>query len=332
MKVRNACLGVGLALSLGISVPAGAADWGSSGGSTKDYSRGATPVPAVAVPAPVPVPEYRGGWYFRFDAGAGVIDQPSTSESGFIYGRDDGPGPTTGPADERYLNTSWFSNDFETFATLGGGVGYDFGRGWRADATVEKRTMNIVQIDGSDTWDHHEYSTGCGGCTTYAVLDADGNGIADQKTTIKVNDKTKLDGTIWLANIYYDLFTSRGFTPYIGAGAGIAWNVISRRHQNDVTTCDNTSTPACSTQVAYSSTDVYHNVDKATFAGAVMAGVSYDLSDMTTLDFGYRYMHIAGTEVSVDIPDTKGNVDHSRLKIGDQNVHQLRAGVRLNFN
>ena len=332
MNVRNACLGAGLLLSLGASIPADAADWGNGGGSSRDYSRGATAVPAVPVPAPVPIPVYLGGWYIRLDAGVGVIGEPSLSESGYVYGKDDGPGPLTGPADPRTIQSAWFGNDFDTFATLGGGVGYDFGHGWRADATVEKRTLNVIQIGGTDSWDSYTYNTTCAGCTTYGILDGNGDGKADQKTTYHIDDKTKLDGTIWLVNAYYDLFTTRGFTPYIGAGAGVVWNVISRRHKDDTSTCVLTSTPACATQVPVSSTDVAQSVDKATFAAAAMAGVSYELTETTSLDIGYRYLYMGGTEISLDIPDSKGNLDHSRLKIGDQSVHQVRAGVRFNFN
>ena len=330
MKVRNACFGLALALSFGVSASAEAADWGNGGGSVKDYSGGATPVPAVPVPAPVPSPEDQGGWYIRLDAGAGVINEPSMSESGFIFGKDDGPGPLSGPADPRTISSSWFSSDFQTFATLGGGVGYDFGHGWRVDATVEKRTMNLVQIDATDSWSSYAYNTSCagGGCTTaYGIINGNSDGIADQRTTIRIDDKVKLDGTVWMANLYYDLFTTRGFTPYVGAGAGIMWNVISRRHQSDVTTCDMTTTPACATQVPVSSTLVGKSVDKATFAAAAMAGVSYELTDVTTLDIGYRYMLLGGTEISTGI-----NGDHSRIRIGDQNVHQVRAGLRFNFN
>ena len=340
MNVRNACLGAGLLLSLGVSIPADAADWGNGGGSSRDYSRGATAVPAVPVPAPVPIPEYRGGWYIRLDAGVGVIGEPSLSESGYKYGEWDGiagaPGTTAGP-DLLSLNSSWFSSDFDTFATVGGGVGYDFGHGWRVDATVEKRLLNVIQIGGTDSWESWKYDPQGTGSTTYGLFDNSGptgspDGKGDLKTTIHIDDKTKLDGTIWMLNAYYDLFTTRGFTPYIGAGAGVMWNVISRRHKNDITRCDTTGTPPCDTQVPVSSTDVAQSVDKATFAGAAMAGVSYELTETTSLDIGYRYLYMGGTEISLDIPDSKGNLEHSRLKIGDQGVHQVRAGVRFNFN
>ncbi len=328
MKVQIAWLSLGLALGSIVIQPAHAADFGNSGGSTRTESYRDVGVPAaIPVPAPVPIPEYRGGWYFRFDAGVGVISQPSFTEEGFIYGKDDGPGPVTGPADPITLSTSWFNGDFDTFSTVGAGLGYTFGSGWRGDLTVEKRSLNTAQIDGSDSWSSYDYSKSCGGCMTYALIDANKDGIGDRRTTIKVNDRTKLDGTIWMANAYYDLFTSHGFTPYVGAGAGVMWNVITRKHESDVSTCDTTTVPSCATQVAVSSTVVDKALDRATLAGALMAGVSYDISDITTIDVGYRYLHLGGTEISMDI-----NGDHSHVKIGDQNVHQVRAGLRFNFN
>ena len=121
MKVQIAWLSLGLALGSIVIQPAHAADFGNSGGSTRTESYRDVGVPAaIPVPAPVPIPEYRGGWYFRFDAGVGVISQPSFTEEGFIYGKDDGPGPVTGPADPITLSTSWFNGDFDTFSTVGG--------------------------------------------------------------------------------------------------------------------------------------------------------------------------------------------------------------------
>jgi opacity protein-like surface antigen len=327
MKVRNACLFSGLAMGLGMSAPADAADWGSRGETARVYSGGAQSVPAVPVPAPVPIPEYNGGWYIRLDAGIGMIGEPSISESGFIYGENDGPGPIGGPADARYLSSSWFDNDFRTFATLGGGVGYDFGRGWRMDATVEKRTMNKMQINGTDSWNTYGYDTTCAPCTTYGIIDANGDGAPDSKTTFHVSDVAKIDGTVWMANLYYDLFTTRGFTPYIGAGAGFMWNVVSRHHESEVTQCDLTAVPACATQASVSSVVAGSDADKITLAAAAMAGVSYELTDITTLDVGYRYLYMGGTQVSTDI-----NGHYSTIKFGDQSVHQVRAGLRFNFN
>ena len=203
--------------------------------------------------------------------------------------------------------------------------------------TGEKRSKGDIHINGTDSWDTWEYDAACG-CNPYHVLDktspdgtggvaAPGDGLPDKKTTITVKETAKIDGTVWMANLYYDLAPRGRFVPYVGAGLGIAWNVFSRGHTDTVTTCDVQTIPSCQSQKLQSSTTAGSSVDRATLAAALMAGVSYDITDITTLDVGYRYLFVGGTDVQTDI-----GAYHSKLSVGDQNIHQLRAGVRFNFN
>ncbi len=295
MKVRIACISVALAAAM----PATAADWNDGGGSLKDMSGSA----AIAVPAPVPVQTYRGAWYFRVDGGIGSIDTPTLSETGLDIGDRDGPGPAAGP-DFMATNPAWFSGDFSTFATVGGGAGYNFGRGFRMDATIEKRFQDSVAMTGTAEWATHACATSCWA--------PNGN-----TTNFEVTDETKIDSTIWMVNAYYDLFSNRGFTPYIGAGIGFAWNELNRRHDSTY----EVSTGSTVNEAAFG------RANKFTLAAAAMAGVSYDLTEMTSVDIGYRYLFIAGSDVAININD-----DISRVEIGDQHVHQVRAGLRFNVN
>ena len=305
MKVRIACISVALAAAL----PASAADWNDGAGSLKDMSGAA----AVAVPAPVPVQTYRGAWYFRFDGGIGSINTPSLLESGLDIGDRDGPGPATGP-DFRATQPDWFSADFSTFATVGGGAGYNFSNGFRVDATIEKRFKDDVLLEGTDSWETHSacLATGC-----WQPL------VPASTTNFDVTDETKIDATLWMVNAYYDLFSNRGFTPYIGAGIGFAWNELNRRHTSTYTVCDD-ATGICGAPTTESASG---RANKFTLAYAAMAGVSYDLTEMTAVDLGYRYLFISGSDIAIDIND-----DISRVEIGDQHVHQFRAGLRFNVN
>ena len=314
-----------LAMSAATLTSATAADWNNGAGSIKDMS-GTSGVP---VPAPVPIPVSLGGWYLRLDAGVGIINEPDVSESGWAYGTVDGPGPLSGPGDARYMSSSWFNTDFATFTTWGGGVGYNFGHGWRFDVTGEKRSKGDIFINGTDSW--NSYGVDPCNCNQYTVIDNGPNGapdgLPDRKTTITVKETAKIDGTVWMANLYYDLAPRGRFVPYVGAGLGIAWNVFSRGHTDTVTTCDLTAFLPCTSQTLQSSTTAGSSVDRATLAAALMAGISYDITDITTLDVGYRYLFVGGTDVQTDI-----GAYHSKLSVGDQNIHQLRAGVRFNLN
>ena len=349
MKVQIACLSV-LAAMTAATVSATAADFGNVppggvvDGGIRDYG-GAGGVP---VPAPVPTPDYKPSWYFRIDAGLGMISSPSVSESGYKYGGLINGGAYTGDhtGSNGYdgsfangptlqdLDPTWFASDFSNLSTFGGGVGYYLGDGWRMDATVEKRSNDQIGINGSDSWDSHSYYTDVlSGVDVYGTdpggdLDGDGDPSGpevDRRSTITVSDKTDVDGTVWMANAYYDLTTHRGFTPYVGAGLGFVWNELDRTHTTTVTSCELES-PCGGTSTVYSTTATNH-ANTISLAAAAMVGLSYDVSEITTIDVGYRYLYLGGTDFSTTIDGVA-----SRLSIGDQSVHQIRAGLRFNVN
>ncbi len=328
IQIARSSIGVamGLALSL-IAQSATAADWGSAGnGGIRDYG-------GVPVPAPVPIPDYAPSWYFRLDAAIGVISEPDISESGFIYGLD-GPGPVTGPGDARALPSSLFSGDFSNLLTLGGGVGYYLGNGWRIDATVEKRSKDDAYIQGEDEYETNGYADFDSNPLTpdtWGVLDTNANGIADDHSRLTISDESAIKGTVWMANVYYDLANARGFTPYVGAGVGFVWNQISRVHTSTLDYCDNEAAApnGClgGVYTGGTTTTVQDKSDTVSLAAAAMAGFSYDISDITAVDVGYRYLFLGGTDFVMGI-----NGVESRISFGDQHVHQVRAGLRFNVN
>lgn len=334
MKVQNLCVAVAGLLAV-TAQSANAADWGyGERGAARTY-----PVPAVAVPAPVPIPDYRPSWYFRLDAGIGTIGSPSLSERGYQYGGlINGGAYTSGTTgDNAYgapgasgpllqsVDPTWFSSDFSNLATFGGGVGYYLGGGWRIDATIEKRSNDQAQFSATETWDSYSYYGG-----GPLVFGTDRNGATlpvDSRTTLNVIDRVDVDGTAWLGNLYYDLASHRGFTPYIGLGLGFVWHQFDRTHSTTVTQCDAEATPGCSGGATVYSTSASTSANKVALAAAAMVGLSYDVSDITAIDVGYRYLYLGGADVVMDIDGSP-----SRFSIGDQHIHQVRAGLRFNVN
>ena len=130
--------------------------------------------------------------------------------------------------------------------------------------------------------------------------------------TETVNDNTTLNGGIVLFNAYYDFEKWGRFRPYAGAGLGFAINEFVR---------DSTVTV-----LAVTSVDPFKRTT-GTLASAVMAGVSYDVSDITTIDLNYRFLWAEGDGVSILV-----NGAPSQVSFGDTFQHQLRAGVRFNVN
>jgi opacity protein-like surface antigen len=306
--------GLGMLLAVAVSTPALAADWSGAGAAAsaiKNYGSVAVPVPA-----PVPVPIHRAQWYFRLDVGIGLGDDPGSSENGLEFGYPDRPDPT-GTAPEPFgTRSSWFDNDFDTFVTWGGGVGYYWSDHIRTDVTGEARTDAEVHIDGVETWRKHDYSSGLYAPTTPPTQ-------VNQYTS----DDTSLNGGVVLFNAYYDFANGGPFTPYIGGGIGFAINELSRHHATRVTECPATSTPPCDVETqtnAYNESEKTHTVSLAAMG---TAGFSYAVTDITAVDLNYRLLYIGGSDVDMVV-----NGYRSTVSIGDTVEHQLRAGLRFNVN
>src|SRR5690606_2051787 len=93
---------------------------------------------------------------------------------------------------------------------FGAGIGYQFNDWLRADATLALSKGNVRFA--------HVAESACGG----------GPG-----TACGIEDRTSMRNISAFANIYADLGTVAGFTPYVGVGAGVAhiqWQEGSRAY------------------------------------------------------------------------------------------------------
>jgi opacity protein-like surface antigen len=137
-----------------------------------------------------------------------------------------------------------------------------------------------------------------------------------------------------LANLYADLPVSERFTPYIGAGIGYVRHQLKGRSFSRVTQCVDTS-DCHPTLVDAQPGAVVLNTTTTTTAGginyqlaaALMAGFTYKVWDNTKLDIGYRWLHLQGTSYTGRSPGLVEN-----LKIPDQNIHEMRVGLRYDIN
>ncbi|MBZ7923166.1 porin family protein [Ensifer adhaerens] len=128
-----------------------------------------------------------------------------------------------------------------------------------------------------------------------------------------------------MVNAYMDFGTLAGFTPYVGGGIGatrLNWDTAV-----ESATCVAGGGACAGSPTAAS----YEGRDSWRFTYALMAGVSYDLSDQLKLDVGYRYSHIAdgemfgfGAEALVGATGDKGFDD-------GLSRHEIRAGLRFSF-
>lgn len=322
MKTMLKCAGLGAALLAAASLPAQAADWHVGSGGAKDM-RGAAAVP---VPAPMPIPDYKSEWYFRVDAGIGLGGGGRDgSESGMAWGTTNGPpalpGDLFGAA--RGSQSSWFNDDFDTFITYGGGVGRYWSDRFRTDLTLEALSDGEVTIEGVDRYDRY--------VNNVATYDP----VVGSQVNVYVSDVTKVDTVVAMLNAYYDFGKLHGFTPYVGGGLGVAVHYLNRRHAASETTCDDTVTDGTcdfGTETVGATATQRSKQTDFSLAAALTAGLSYQLSEITLLDFNYRYLYVGGTEISMAVTDAGGNASRSTVSVGEISEHQLRAGLRFNIN
>lgn len=208
----------------------------------------------------VPV-EVGSGWYLRGSVGYAFA---TSADGAFNY---------------RVFNvgTGTYGSAAFTTASVTGGISYGIGFGYaftdliRADLTAER--FNI-RFNGTRT-----FATPCAGFAA--------------GTTCVSNDTATLNGTTVMANGYVDLGTFAGFTPYVGAGAGVthvSWTNLSSTY---ACVSGGVACPATATTPTTA-----NGQSSWRFSYAAMAGMAYDINDKLKVRLGYKYKKISGGPMS----------------------------------
>lgn len=274
--------------------------------------------PLIVPEEPVVLEEYQpveigSGWYIRADIGYSIT-------TGF---RDRSSAGTIGGVPTQF--------DESTNAANGSvAVGYHINDIFRTE--VEFGFVHSSRFGGS-------YAASCGGTeiVTRQVIDpltgqpvtevVSGPGPSTRPCTGRDSGQTSIwDG---LVNVYADLGTVAGFTPYVGAGLGLAYTK-TRAAVGDKRCLDQSNTVGGATTsfICHGS-----NGTGATYSGfatgqqkfslawALNAGVSYDLTQNSKLDLGYRYLSMPGTP-------TLTNTGSGTLFGTGMDSHEIRVGLR----
>jgi len=111
--------------------------------------------------------------------------------------------------------------------------------------------------------------------------------------------KAEIGAKTLLANIYWDLAEYKGFTPYVGAGIGLAF--VNTEASVLGFTKDN---------------------NKTVVAGQIGLGCAYAFNDTFSVDLGYRFLAIGD-----------GEVEYEGIKLESKDIyaHQIMLGVRMTF-
>lgn len=197
--------------------------------------------------------------------------------------------------DDPYKNSTFGSGGYSIVlnesaqpVTASFGIGYHFNDFLRAEANVGTLPY---------------YKAGL----NYLTVDA--NNVVESNVDVEAKNR------MWsgIVNVYGDLGTVAGFTPYVGAGVGM---VSSKRryhfHQNFADT----------NIVDYDFVDSKRNYS---FAYTLGAGVAYNVSKNLAIDVGYQYMSAPDAE-HIEITGPASYAVHKGV-----DFHQVKVGLRYSL-
>jgi opacity protein-like surface antigen len=244
------------------------------------------PFPGFAAPAPhEDMVEFASNWYIRGDLAYAQETFPDIAPFAF------GSSPSA-------LNTY----------SAGAGMGYKVNYWFRTDLILDYRSMI--------------HAVGSSAPMACSALLADPN--TGLLTPFPESCTGHFDSEIhrWdlLANGYLDLGTWDGFTPYLGAGAGVSWG----RTKQSVNFTFGNGLP-CQANCAIGG-NAFSDFDRSEsnvtyrFAWAVMAGVAIAMTDHAQLDVGYRFLDLGSI---TGISSVTGTSVTQRVR-----ANEVRAGVR----
>lgn len=181
-----------------------------------------------------------------------------------------------------------FHEEIEGGWSFGGGAGMYFTQNFRGDVTVERRFETMARGTLLDT------GIGSAGVREFG-----------------------LESTLVMFNLYYDFDNRSRFTPYIGAGLGVAVH---------------DTTPGTVALTA-GGTGTIAGESKTDAAGALMAGVSVALLDNVHFDVGYRFLYLgsATTGELVATPAGGATVRSNDPTVEDLHAHEIKFGLRYDW-
>jgi opacity protein-like surface antigen len=285
-KLKLSLAGAALALAV---LPAHAADLGNYGGSIKD---------GYAAPAPMAA---AGNCYIRGDVGYSASGDPDVKwpvNNGVFTGDDNGNGVVDyDEIDHRFVTSNVSNVSFENTWLAEGGVGCGSGsRGFRGELMFGYRGDR--KLDGEPGF--------------FDPGPPVGSPIGSPHPVVDDPLHTSITSYTLMLNGYKDLGNFGGFTPYVGAGVGVAYHIV-----DDVYFTGNPN--------LVNSIDGDRDIS---FAWSLMAGVGYQLSQNTVLDIGYRYIDMG--KATSERSDSAGFVN-PRVNIDDIDAHEIKIGLRYHF-
>jgi len=163
------------------------------------------------------------------------------------------------------------------------------------------------------------------GSATFSATDAFNPGVVSTGGTRRITGD--YSATDFIFNAYLDLGTFGRFTPYVGAGGGIARINLN---QTDTLTCiPSAATVACNGLPAAAAgttaeVTLVTNESVWTHAYQLSAGTAIAIDENLSLDIGYSFTQIGdGDEIDY--------ADGTAIDSDGVQLHQVRAGIRYDL-
>jgi opacity protein-like surface antigen len=268
--------------------------------------------------------EIGNGWYIRGDIGANFAGKHETTEYA-----------PAGALGVRYINK------FADSLDLGIGVGYQVNDYFRIDGGVE-RLFNSEFSSTQLLTDPSSLGLATsrrGPCIGWREV-TNGAGVVVRTQADIINcldvDSAGYSATNLMANAYVDLGTYVGFTPYLGAGVGVA--KVEWKEETDATTCvpvgQDVYAEGCQAvgtinqpkpNEAYTEKGVTNEGTDYRLSYALTAGVGYKASRNLTWDLSYRMLNVGGNDITYSATPGSGMAKDG---FGTQ---QVRLGFRYSL-
>ncbi len=266
---------------LPIALSAIASLLGGAGAHAADYDYNPPLVEEAAFPEMeeyVPV-ETKTQWYIRGDLGVDIMNIPETFSSSD-------------------------STSYNSIGSISGSIaaGYYFNDLFRMEGELGYTGLGDFDTDPTSALCSGTDTAIPGSTTVPCFVERDGGSHAWS----------------FLVSGFFDFGTFARITPYVGAGAGIAYTDYGVKTETE---CTSAGTRTCSFP------GTLYNDERERefkFAYQLSAGASYDLTDRLKLDLGYRLFGIPGAKQAVR--------DGDDVKFEDSTMqHQIRLGLRLDL-
>ena len=126
-------------------------------------------------------------------------------------------------------------------------------------------------------------------------------------------ESQKISSTAIMLNAYYDIMQYKGFTPYVMAGAGMAYN---KAGDFKVSSATNTVTTK--------------GTQKGSSAWQAGLGTQYKITKNVNLDVGYRYVSLGKISTTGEEHTSAGSTVGDKIN-GKLRSHELLCGVSYSF-